>query len=372
MYRSCVKRFLWAVLPTLLGCQTRSAPPVVPPASSSLVSDVEQTPASVPDASTAESGPSKLTTVCSHLALESADLLEDALANDEIDRDRLNRDVTGFLETLAKCHPGEGGAWALVPLDWIAGYADFDNGDDEEVWVEGAVRLVHIDAQGQRMEQREAFEVHVRTGVEFGNTKDVSILATHDYDGDGVDEVVVVENRGGYDQDHNTYAIYSRQADDVYFYPPTDAITINTMTDYDRDGALDLVSISDYWAARTCFDMADGQRIGVPEVLFHAGSDGAFSNADDTAQRFLRAQCPAPPGELLRGGKREWELAALQRIACARLWGSDPTELDRRIRQEWRDLPLSDKQGDDACKMPLSTFTDFAAIEPPVVLRPTP
>jgi hypothetical protein len=115
--------------------------------------------------------------------------------------------------------------------------------------------------------------------------------------------------------------------------------------------------------------MGDGDRLGVPAVLFHAGADGSFSAADEVAKRFLREQCPQPPARLLVGGTLEWEIDALERIACSRAWGKTEAEVVAQIRREWPKLARTDIKGDESCEFPVATFEEFAAIDPPVVLR---
>jgi hypothetical protein len=343
-------------LTCVIGCQARPASTFERPGP----------PPSAAEASQAAAAPVGLATIestCAGLRDEATEMTRDAVALYTSGRG-IDDDQRRFLDSLGHCHAGDGGAWVLMPLDVSAD--DIGEGERE---LSGAVAIVHVNPMAKRARYEQAFLAHLVTTPDAGNDAIISVLSHHDYDGDGVEELVVEANHSGYDLNESTFAIYTRVGNAIEPYGPSEAITIESMVDYDGDGAFDIVSIQDYWVAPICFGMTGDEKVGVPPVLFHARPDGSFSATDAIAERFLRQQCPAPPGTLLVGGELEWEIDARRRIACARAWGKTADQVKAQIRQEWRTLAPSDTRGDASCELPRTTFESFAEIDPPVVLR---
>lgn len=279
---------------------------------------------------------------------------------------------SSFWSGLGVCHPGPGGAWAVVALDMET--TDVGDEDNPARQLDGAVMLVHVDEQGHTLESEAAFVVQLNTLADYGNDATFEILAAHDYDGDGLDEVVVQTEHSGYDLHRVVSDIRARvtEDDDVYIdsWPQLESIDYDTVIDYDGDGIYELVTNEQYWAATRCFDMAGSSAEGTPPVLFHADPDGRFTASDEVAVAFLRERCPRAPGRLLIAGTDDWEFDAMHRIACARLWGQSAAAVTARIRSEWRTLSAEETTGEHACNIPRREFEAYAQIEPPVVLTP--
>ena len=277
-----------------------------------------------------------------------------------------------FVGGLGVCHFGQGGAWMLVALDmetWDAG-----DEDDPSLHMEGAVQLAHVAPDGSVVRNDAAFLAQINETPESGDDETLRILGTHDYDGDGVDEVVLETARSGYDLNERKAEVASLRSEDadVWIGAPEILadIAYETAIDHDGDGVYELVSEHEYWSHGECFGMSGQPDFGNPPVLYHATEQGTFSASDDVAADFLREQCPELPDRLLVGGDHNWELAAMHRIACARIWGQSAQEVIARIGEEWPTLSSDDLRGDYSCQTPRSEFEDEARIDPPLVLTP--
>lgn len=328
-------------------------------------------PTSVVDAErpkTPVADPKAVEQACAALAKRSAEVLAAPAA--AMAKAASGVEVEPFVRRIGVCHRGAGGAWALEAMDMDT----YDTGEAEptSLQMEGAVQLVHIEADGTLVRREMAYLAQLNEIPDFGDDLSPQILATHDYDGDGVDEVIVQLDRSGYDLDAHEARVHTvLDADgERYVGEPEalDGIEYEAVRDYDGDGVYELVSERTFWSETECFGMGGAPAHGNPAVLYHADPRGTFSAKDAVAQAFLRERCPEPPKRLFVGGDYEWELEAKHRIACARLWGQSAERVIERIGDEWPKLSAKDRSADRSCEIPRSEFEETARIDPPVVL----
>ena len=146
-------------------------------------------------------------------------------------------------------------------------------------------------------------------------------------------------------------------------------LSIDALEDVDGDGVLDIIDSHTYWRGDNCFGMSGTPGFGNPSVLWHALPEGGLSATDPIAAAFLRKRCSRPPAQLLVGGDIDWEVESMERIACARAWGSTADEVIAQIRREWASLDAEDVRGERSCNIPRAAFEKRAHIDPPVTLR---
>lgn len=312
--------------------------------------------------------PKAVDEACAALAKRSAEVLAAPAA--AMAKAASGVEVEPFVGRIGVCHRGAGGAWALEAMDMDT--HDTGEADPTSLRMEGAVQLVHIEADGTLVRREMAYLAQLNEYPDLGDEMSPQILATHDYDHDGVDEVIVQLDRSGYDLDAHEARVHTVLDADAgrYVGEPEGlfGVEYETVTDYDGDGVYEVVSERTFWSAAECFGMGDAPALGNPAVLYHADPGGTFSATDAVAQAYLRERCPEPPKRLIVGGDYEWELEAKQRIACARLWGQSAQRVIERIGEEWPKLSAEDRSGERSCKIPRSELEETARIDPPVVL----
>lgn len=161
----------------------------------------------------------------------------------------------------------------------------------------------------------------------------------YDYDHDGEPELVVVLeghiHEGG---DWRRGRVWTYRQGVVALYPPAADIVVRDTQDIDHDGKPDLLTVGPF-AEITEWPGGPGELIG-PQLVAHALPDGRFSLDDQVARTSALRVCPDRPKALVAWERAGGSAPRLDRaatavhIACARLWGADPPELETRITRE--------------------------------------
>jgi hypothetical protein len=360
-YNVGMSRGGWLLLLGLSGCRT-PAVGFPPPEPVTVEPAVVQAPAEV------EEAPDVVDQRCDEIRIASDAIADAALAELRAETE-LDLGTLPMEQQPGVCMRGPGGAWVFALADLEVAHAEW--ADEAWWWVlRGAVVLTFVRNDGTVVPSDEAVELTLLNSPELGETVETSLVAVHDYTGDGLGEVAYRVSSSGYDLDEQAFSIEGVADDEVVDIQElvSDAFHIDALSDYDGDGVLDIVDEHTYWHTDECFGMSGTPGYGFPPVLIHARADGALSSSDAVAQAFLEGHCPSKPDTLIGGGKEGWEHDALHRIACARLWGTPTSELVREIRTAWSGLTTEDLEGEWACGWPRSAFEEWAHIDPPVVL----
>jgi hypothetical protein len=166
-------------------------------------------------------------------------------------------------------------------------------------------------------------------------------LQVADQDGDGVPEVVL-ELGTFADEGHDRstgFLAFTARGGALTRYPLPEGVAAISVEDVDHDGRLDVVHGGPFTSAEgTCLGILRPFR--GPLHLLHGRPDGTFVGDDPTAVAFLRAGCPARPGDVAaplralgrsREGWYEAEVRTRLLVACARVWGVPSATLLRQL-----------------------------------------
>lgn len=188
--------------------------------------------------------------------------------------------------------------------------------------------------------------------------------AVGDFDGDGRAEFAY------FSDNHDAPAIVlSARTNTIarLTFPPN--VAANYVDDVDRDGRLDLLQQVHYAVSNDC-PRPPALDLNTPVLQWVAlNNDSATLVTDsDETRAFVRLQCPERPTILLpSAAPSTWNATThlpliLRRFACARAWGSSPSDIEAMLPRVWPE-PLR-------CH-PRTTLVAFAAsIRPPFTLRP--
>lgn len=211
---------------------------------------------------------------------------------DNIDGRPVLRRMGIIRRSLGRCVPTAGGAWVLA-------LRTIDREGSEEGTVRFRARWAadFVTTAGVRVEGPE------RTALldEGCDHDELNAFAGSDLDGDGRGELAFAGVHfwcGDGDGDAPIpVTVLTARGDRVIPYAPFAAVgTVETFTDFDRDGRLDFVDTG-RWGRIEC----DPVGVGVddspgPTSLWHALPDGTFSRTDAVARAYLhRGSCARPP-----------------------------------------------------------------------------
>jgi hypothetical protein len=177
----------------------------------------------------------------------------------------------------------------------------------------------------------------------------VTPLGVFDFDADGHPELVFSNSTYAGETFHDTGHVLSYRDGAVATYAPSEEFAehIEELNDVDGDGRPDMLT-SDRFAAGD-----HGHFYGCHAGFFtlrHTLPDGTFSYTDEAARRYLKKQCPRPPGARLFIKAKEPE-QAYERLICMWLWGDSVENIRARLDAEWPTHGCNDSElvGDCMC-----------------------
>jgi len=292
--------------------------------------------------------------------LDASDPLDEASARTE-----LSKAGSG-------CWATKGGAWATL-IEWVSPrpWSGFTG-------LTARVLLVHLGVDGSRG------SILVSRGTSASADKDNSNFyfssvdrsaieppTLFDFDGDGVDEIVLTLDGGYHEGQAWTQAqVWTTAHGAVIPYAPASHFRFDGAKDVDGDGRPDLVGFGEYDAVLSGCCSGFDHTVRGPPLVYHSLPDGTFSSTDSVAVAAARSSCPASPVPVIAKRNPVWaESDVLFRVACARLWGRPVSEIEA-------ELEAAVPKGDDGCDHStcasrtevLQTAEQWADLPPPVTL----
>ena len=205
-----------------------------------------------------------------------------------------------------------------------------------------------------------------------------SIYVHHDYDGDGVDEVILETHSmifgGGLPT--TTFRGFTFRDGSIWPWPKGDLHRVQSVVDVDGDGRPDLLLESSF-RSECVYEYFEG-----PQEVAHAqrGASDArggdvFSTDDPVARAAVRLACPGAPSDPLvaRADPDDPRSVVygptIHNIACARFWGASTESILKRLRAQLPPEPKDPKL--DACGSNLDlVLKEEAKVKPPFLLLP--
>jgi len=227
-----------------------------------------------------------------------------------------NSPWTESLATFGRCLPTPGGAWAVVVDD-----AEIDASESQGTSVQGHWSVVHVGVDGRaaRLTRSDQWIAHNLPGVVGA--------AVHDYDRDGVPELVLLRRASVSEgADRPNGEVLTLRDGAVVPYAPAAGIEPDEARDVDGDGRPDLVTRTPYRASGDDSPSDFTYLMEGPALVAHSLADGTFSRSDEVAARFAREQCPTR--DPTAGGAE----VSTTSVVCARLWGVPAAAVARVIR----------------------------------------
>ncbi len=154
-----------------------------------------------------------------------------------------------------------------------------------------------------------------------------------DYDGDGVEEVLVHHDwrfhEGG---DEHRVGVFTVKQGAVVSYPPAASLRVVSAEDVDHDGRPDLWLRGPYERVEATDHLGNDRPMAPVAILAHALPGGTFSMTDHVAKSASLRVCPAKPKLAFTATDLGYpgDVAAHD-IVCARLWGATQAEVDAAI-----------------------------------------
>lgn len=245
------------------------------------------------------------------------------------------------LQSLSRCYKtGEGAVY--IALQSISGCWSDACQEEESV----KIRTSLLFAKGT---QRIAVPLPV--GIIYNSPgQDVynfhSLAGAFDYDGDGVPEVLVMnqEYERGEGGEHRTFKLQSIKDGKLVDYPYSPPLREDSrMEDFDKDGRPDFYSPGTYAPINVPVLGAGDDRQAVPsQFVYHSLPGGRFSSSDSVAQAAVAKRCPAPQNlslaairaEARAKNSRDEDGAIIQAVICARAQGKPADEVLQAIQRD--------------------------------------
>lgn len=264
--------------------------------------------------------------------------------------------LTAMRAWLGRCNAAGSGAWAFEPLR--ESFVEDEENDGDLVY-QVSVRLIYVDAVGATVHGVEqVFSLDV-----FSEFVSIPLppRPIFDFDGDGRLEATWTLDQGQHVE------LVTATPTHVEVVPL--GVRIAGWVDADHDARPDILTLGPY-TQNECYEWS--YEWGMPSLLAHSTEGLAFSSTDAVAASFAREICPCAPSALLAGDAASGEgplyaARTLVHIACARLWGASPEDIEARLEVELAPLGEDDGVG-DVCAHSLETLASFAAREPPLLL----
>jgi TonB family protein len=232
-----------------------------------------------------------------------------------------------------------------------------------EAWIAALTPLKRPDKANA-----ELIVVHVHAGEEHSRKRNVLARDswrrpawTHDFDGDGHDELVL-----SVDRPNDQLLRYREGSIEPY---PRPGQPIERFEDANGDGRLDPVF---RLASPTAYD-CQGNSVDLSRL--QAGithSDGRFAVDHESVRERLRVACPAPPSGSFAAPSSQRDAGqrdASERIRCARLWGMSGSEATDKVLSDCRPFRAQALTCEGPCR-DLEVLLASASNDPPVRLAP--
>lgn len=185
-----------------------------------------------------------------------------------------------------------------------------------------------------------------------------------DVDGDGLGDLVL----SNVTANQRSVIVLTARSGAIEALAVPSTINVNAIESVDQDDRRELVEHVRFEPPSSC-EPDEGVVTSVDALMFAAFRDGTTYRVDGDASRaLLRAQCPERPAVIVphhgitASNAGEVFREAIQRVACARVWGMSPEAIARTFPTRWPSAW--------SCTS-AAHFTAFAAgVRPPVVLAP--
>ncbi len=273
------------------------------------------------------------------------------------------------IRDLTQCFPSAKGAWVVDASDVRP--LKKDKTHTETGWTV-PFALSYVSADGKLNSSKKVVgNSHVR-GQERVSTE---VVATFDFDGDGISEIVLREFVDYGEEDSSKLTMYTWKDGEVGPYSKVNFEFVG-MRDVDSDGRPDLLVEGPFGADGPCG--LDGQTFRAPPHVAHSLSDGTFSENDAVAKEVVRVQCGPVETELLVRKKDTTEVEmddyeTARRLTCARIYGAKAKDLVDRVRKDYPFPHNADdtdlEAGPHPC-LPLTTLVKLVGQEPEFTVDP--
>jgi hypothetical protein len=257
------------------------------------------------------------------------------------------------------CHDQQSGTWALT-IEQLQSYQEPDNGES----FKGQIRITRfLNGQPEIFADIEgATELghNEGTGFAWGIYSMTTPNARYfDYDGDGVDELVLTVNLEGHESEPGSlvriFTFKNGKIDELDI--PTE-LAANELRDVDGDNRPDLILDSPFSTSIPCTLSAE---LHGPALIAHALPNGTFSINDSVALDYLKKQCPSKPTlKKVPTNNIDAYGKLLLQSACALFWGAAPSAVHKQI--------LSPPKG-EGCRYEDNDVEEWLNTKVPVTLQ---
>jgi hypothetical protein len=260
------------------------------------------------------------------------------------------------------CKPDAHGAWAF----WTVAVAYQPEDDSWSRWsVSRKVALARVSADGElTLAQRFPSFLHGSSSdKDFPGLRDDNccsegygigepqLLFLNDQNSDGVPEIGLRASYGVEGSHEVSAVLYRFEHGRI----TEEEWPVESMTDVDGDGRLDIVAVDEVPAADQCGSGFPSYSASLP-YLGHALPDGTYSFDDATARAYLLQQCPARPKSF----------GDAQAIWCAKAWGVTEKALSLGARRLCAKDPCQGQSNLPACE---SLESAIGGLKPPLTLQ---
>ena len=301
---------------------------------------------------------------CKSLAQKHAALVAQAAKKPA----NVDADTVALANEAFRCVAGNDGAWAST---FDALHATHEAGASSD-GVEGRLVLVRVDASGKRVAAVAPASVEdyppatakssVASGDNFGikmfdHVSKVDALVVFDWNADGAPEAFLGISEAKPEAGARVRGrVWTLNISQIVEYEPARALAPESVVDVDDDRLPDLLFTLPF-AAEVTNEVGQYPQTG-PTLLAHAKTDGTFAVDDATAKDVASCACPSSPAPFSLPAEPD---AALDAVACARVWGVEPSEIESVAKKA-----CQGKSDGSPCG--LGALHEFAKASPPVHL----